>query len=400
MISAYKNASGRQQALAAFNNFFVRACFLLRGGHASDFNRRIQGKKLMIYRINIEPYFKNENIVLPVSVAEECLGANNLGQVRVMLWLYGKALGSPVSDEIIADGLNMSLEEVSDALDYWVGKGAVLEGSGKAAEEKRPTREISSPSTAQNREAVLPPVPETAKKKRVETITVNPPTQTELVQRCKQSSEIRELMTTTEERINSPLSFSMQSTLLMLHDDYGLPVEVIALAVEYAAGRNKVNARYLANLGRLWCENEIDTIDKAMEFIDNANSSERYWSEFRDLTGVKNPSPTKKQRDFLETWINTMRFSMEMVGLAYEEMAERTDKFSFGYMNKILVNWQKNGIFTPADAEKAKKDRFERAQKPKGGGNKKESEQAKSDASYDLDAYTKKAFSNPLNILK
>lgn len=355
----------------------------------------------MIYRINIEPYFKNENIVLPVSVAEECLSAKNLGQIKVMLWLYGKALGSPVSDEVIAAELNMTIDEVSDALDYWIGKGAVLEGSGKTARPttEKPKEEQSRPSVPESPKAVLPPVPEIAAKKKVETITVNPPTQTELVRRCKESGEIRELMTTTEERINAPLSFSMQSTLLMLHDDYGLPVEVIALAVEYAAGRNKVNARYLANLGRLWCENEIDTIDKAMEYIDNANSSERYWSEFRDLTGVKNPSPTKKQRDFLELWINTMHFSMDMVGLAYEEMAERTDRFSFGYMNKILVNWQKNGIFTPADAEKAKKDRYEKSKKPT-NEKKKENAETKSDASYDLDAYTKKAFSNPLNILK
>ncbi|MDD6022557.1 MAG: DnaD domain protein [Oscillospiraceae bacterium] len=352
----------------------------------------------MLYRINTELYLKNDNIVLPLSVADECLKAANSNQIKVILWLFSSSSGS---DEFMADELGLSREAVSDALDYWIGKGVVFEGSAKGNANASPALKADTHAPiAENTEAVMPPVPETAGKKKVETITVNPPTQTELVRRCKESQEIRELMATTEERINSTLSFSMQSTLLMLHDDYGLPVEVIALAVEYAAGRNKANARYIANIGRLWCENEIDTIDKAMEYIDRANSCEKSWSEFCDLTGVKNPSPTKKQRDFLNSWINTMGFSMDMIALAYEEMAERTDKFSFSYMNKVLLNWQKSGIFTPADAQKAKQSRFEKSKASKSGDPVKAGQSKESNASYDIEAYTKKAFSNPLNILK
>ncbi len=392
----------------------------------------------MIYRLNNEPIFKNVNMVLPISVAEECLCANTADQIKVMLSLYRKSMNSPVSDEILAEELGMSASQVADALDYWIGKGLVFEGSGRNESGKFGVDEVQATNTkkenlsfdssvsslslkstasakqsvpvAEKTEPTQPKIlsggtyspvqNEKEQKKKVETITLNPPTQTELVRRCKESGEIRELMTTTEEKIGNQLSFTMQSTLLMLHDDYGLPVEVIALAVEYASMKKRITSRYLANLGKLWCENEIDTVDKAMEYIENANSSEVYWSQFRDITGITNPSPTKKQKDFLELWINTMKFSMEMIALAYEEMAERTGKFSFGYMNKILVNWQKEGIFTPADAAKAKQDRYEKSQKKKSDTKKNDTADEKSSASYDLDAYTKKAFANPLNILK
>lgn len=355
------------------------------------------------------------NMLLPVSIVEECLGAHTAGQIKVMLTLYQKAMNSPVSDEILAEELGLSPAEVADALDYWIGKGLVFEGSGKSESPKSLSGSVQDSmsdkpdfyskekktETAEKVSVATRSVPvqktETEKKKTVEIITVNPPTQTELVRRCKESKEIRELMTTTEEKLGNTLSFTMQSTLLMLHDDYGLPVEVIALAVEYAAMKKKINSRYLANLGKLWCENEIDTIDKAMEYIENLNSVEQQWSQFREITGVTNPSPTKKQKDFLDLWINKMHFSMEMIALAYEEMAERTGKFSFAYMNKILQNWQGDGIFTPADAQKAKQDRYDKSKKAK--PEQKEEKKEKSDASYDLDAYTKKAFSNPLNIL-
>ena len=199
----------------------------------------------------------------------------------------------------------------------------------------------------------------------------------------------------TEQRLGTTLSFNMQSILLMLHDDYGLPVEVIMLAVEYAVSRKKITPKFIANVGKLWCEKEIDTIDKAMEYIETQGAAEKYWAEFRDATGVKNPTPTKAQREFLHSWINTLHFSMEMILLAYEEMANNTDKFSFPYMNKVLINWSKDNIKTPADVAKAKKERKEKYESKK----KKDSDN-KPAPSYDLDAYTKKAFQNPMDIFK
>ncbi|MBR2075705.1 MAG: DnaD domain protein, partial [Fibrobacter sp.] len=35
-----------------------------------------------------------------------------------------------------------------------------------------------------------------------------------------------------------------------------------------------------------------------------------------------------------------------MIYLAYEEMANHTDKISFPYMNKVLANWHEAGIKT------------------------------------------------------
>lgn len=420
----------------------------------------------MIYKLDSEQLFQNRNMILPLSVADACVDARTLDQVRVMLRLYQKPLNSPVSDEILAAELNMSVDAVSDALDYWVGKGLVREWKGGAKTASTlPARDAVQTKNATNsalekvenpaadlpvqasasesglsasngalaagelgdddtaEEKIVPVDTPTAKdaakiknrtaskrgtgenvqeekKKIVEIISVNPPTQAQLVRRCKESSELRELMMVTEEKLGSTLSFTMQSTLLMLYDDYGLPVEVIATAVEYSSKCKKLNTRYLATLGKNWCENEIDTVDKAMEYIEEIQSIDRYWAQFKSLTGVTNPSPTKKQKDFLLSWINTLKFSMEMIALAYEEMAEHTGKFNFGYMDKVLTGWHKNGITTPAGVEYAKKERFEQSQKKNADKKAAASADESSDASYDLDAYTKKAFANPLDILK
>ncbi len=340
----------------------------------------------MEYKIN--PAVFTNMFALPVSIVDEHIKMASKPQLKIILWLFRHAAELPASPAKIAAALSMSEEDVSDCMEYWQENGIILlSGEQPSFSDTKKTAEKETPA----------PQPEIPAEKHVETITVNPPTHEEFAKRCAESKEIREMLIITEQRLGSTLSFNMQSTLLMLHDDYGLPVEVIMLAVEYAVSRKKTTPKFIASVGKLWCEKEIDTIDKATEYIETQGASEKYWAEFRDATGVKNPSPTKAQREFLHSWINTMHFSVEMIVLAYEEMANNTDKFSFPYMNKILVNWEKENIRTPLDAAKAKKERSEKYSS-RGKTEKPEAEKPK--PSYNLDAYAKKAFQNPMDIFR
>ncbi len=344
---------------------------------------------------NINPMIYTNMFPMPTCVADEHIKTASLPQMKIILWMFRHSTEGDLSARDIGNAVGLYESEVEDAIRYWTDCGVILPAGADCTE-------ISSPSTKSDQKAKTveeKTVQESEKvvEKVVESIHINPPSHQELAKRCAESKYIRELFLTTEQRIGSTLSFSMQSTLLMLHDDYGLTVEVISLLIEYAISQKKATTRFIANTGRLWCEKEIDTIDKAMDYIEEVGSAEKYWTEFREKTGVKNPCPTKVQREYLHSWINTMGFSMDMIVLAYEEMANNTDKFSFPYMNKVLINWNKNGISTPTDAVQAKKDRQE---KLSGKGNKKSAAQEeKAPASYDLDAYTKKAFANPMNIL-
>lgn len=361
--------------------------------------------------LTLNPEYYKDIFALPVCIADECIKFASRDQFKVILWLFRHASDCPdATVEALAKALCMDKGEVTDALEYWIEKGIIIPGedagtknnvlpgtvsaarsemlSEKIIPMQKPPYEQSHPG---NREAL--PV------RMAEIIPVNPPTHEEVSKRCSESKYIREIFQTTEQRLGSSLSFGMQSTLVMMHDDYGLPVEVIALAVEHLASKHKANSSNLSKLGKIWCDREIDTIDKAMDYIEAENSVTAYWKSFCEMTGTKNPKPSKKQREYLEEWINKLGFNMEMIVLAYEEMAERTNKFSFQYMNSILVNWSNEGISTPAQAEKAKEERSKMFNK-KNTVQAPEKTTASSDASYDLDAYTKKAFSNPMNLLR
>lgn len=344
----------------------------------------------MDYKIN--PAVYSNMFALPVSIVDDHIRMAGTMQLRVLLWLFRHAAELPASAAAIGKSLGIDEEEVTDAFEYWQKNGIVLFSDESPVFEVKEKAESNTPAPVHTEPEEIPALAQ----KVVETITVNPPTHEEFVKRCSESRELREMLLMTEQQLGTTLSFNMQSTLLMLHDDYGLPVEVIMLAVEYSISRNKPTPKFIASVGKTWCEQEIDTVDRAMEYIETQGEAERHWAEFREATGVKNPSPTKAQREFLHSWISVMKFSMEMILLAYEEMANNTDKFSFPYMNKILANWNKEGIRTPQAAAQAKKQRSEKYSSKKQSSSNSETPKP----SFDLDLAAKKAFMNPLDHFK
>ena len=111
------------------------------------------------------------------------------------------------------------------------------------------------------------------------------------------------------------------------------------------------------------------------------------WKQLCAVTGISNSVPTKSQLKYLDTWQNEWGMSIEMIQLAYEEMANHTAKLSFPYMNKVLQNWYENSITTPEAVEAEKQKRAE-------------TNSDSPDASYDIDAFTQQALNNPIKYKK
>jgi len=142
--------------------------------------------------------------------------------------------------------------------------------------------------------------------------------------------------------------------LLGLHDNHGLPVEVIFMLLQYCVDIEKTNNGYIEAVGRDWGKREIDTIDKAADQIAALKENLAAWKQLRKMAGLHAPRPTSAQCELLCRWQREFRFDIEMIFLAYEEMANHTGKLSFSYMNKVLEGWHAAGIKTPEQAAAAK----------------------------------------------
>ena len=104
------------------------------------------------------------------------------------------------------------------------------------------------------------------------------PTSDQIACRLMEEPALRLLYAEAQQKLGRTIGYDGQSTLLMIHDQYGLPVEVILMILEYAASQGKTSMAYIAKMGRDWGEREIDTLEKAEEQLTRLRTGQSLWN--------------------------------------------------------------------------------------------------------------------------
>ncbi|MBQ3498419.1 MAG: DnaD domain protein [Clostridia bacterium] len=313
---------------------------------------------------------------VPVAVTDKHLKLAGAAQIKVLLWLLRHAAENPTMEEL-CKALNMKRADASDAMQYWVECGIVL-ADGKA------------PDIQAEPEYAAPAKTNTPVEVHSEIGFVRP-TAEQILARTKESAEIQFMFNEAQKKLGRTIGYDGQSTLLMIHDSYGLSVEVLLMLIEYCVSIGKNSIAYISKAAKTWSEKEIDSIEKADEQIQTLRRCDGTWKKLCELTGISTPRPTASQSSYLSRWTNELKFDIDMIYLAYEEMANHTDKISFPYINKVLQNWYDSSVRTPADVEESKTQRTAEKTKPakKQPGNGYE-------ASYDIDEFNRRSDTAPL----
>ncbi|MBQ1967446.1 MAG: DnaD domain protein, partial [Clostridia bacterium] len=234
---------------------------------------------------------------------------------------------------------------------------------------------------------ITPVVP----KKEVQDIPISRPSHEQIAVRCKECKDISVLFREAQTALGKTIGYDGQSVLIMMYDSYGLPVEVILMAIEYAVSQGKASFSNIAKIGKKWSELEIDSLEGAMEYIEEHNVVNEVWHKLRLLTDITNKRPTSKQFGYLTAWIKEYGYDANMIFYAYEECVDRTGKMSMPYMDKIITSWHKNGVKTPLDIAEERK-RWQESQKKASGKKEKEKPQHEQrEPSYDIDRFMQKS---------
>jgi DnaD/phage-associated family protein len=164
------------------------------------------------------------------------------------------------------------------------------------------------------------------------------------------------------------------------------------MALEYAVSQQKTGYSSIAKIGKHWSEQGIDTLEGAMEYIEEHNSVNEVWNKLRTLTDISNRTPTTKQRGYLVAWVKEYGYDENIIYYAYEESVDRTGKMSMPYMDKIIRSWYEKGVKTPMDIQREKaKWQEERDKKLPQKNMPKKTGVLNDEPSYDISAFTKKA---------
>ena len=338
----------------------------------------------------INPYAYKSIFAVPTSVVDDNIRLASVLQLKVLLYMLRHSEEN-LSGEDVAAALSLDKADAEDAMIFWQERGLLV----KSDEEAKPVLHIESTNDVTIAKSVpeIEEVPEVQTKK-VSDIPISRPSHEQIAVRLQECKEFSGLFAEAQAALGKTIGYDGQSVLIMMHDSYGLPFEVILMAVEYAVSQQKTGFSSIAKIGKYWSEQGIDTLEGAMEYIEEHNVVNETWNKLRSLTDIANRTPTSKQRGYLVAWVKEYGYSADIIYYAYEESIDRTGKMSMPYMDKIIRNWYDRGVKTPMDIQREKaKWQEERDKKlpQKNVGKQNTPTLLRDEPSYDIDAFTKKA---------
>ena len=159
------------------------------------------------------------------------------------------------------------------------------------------------------------------------------------------------------------------SILMGLYQHLGLPPEVIYqlvshLTIEhqetYGPGR-RPTLRGIEKIAYLWAQDEIFTLEAAMEHISKRKIQKEKISQVKKLLGLRQEKLSPTQEKYIYQWLD-MGFDLEVLAQAYDKTMIQTGQLKWPYMHGILKNWHEKNLKTQADIDRQEK----RGPKPQG----------------------------------
>lgn len=357
----------------------------------------------MEYCLNLGAW--NGVFAVPCAVVDQHIKLAGAAQLKVLLWVLRHA-GQPFETGNIAQDLGMHPADVNDSMQYWLETGLLLRNQGELTpgEAPLPEREAApavnpavqpapvaaqppvntpAPEYIQPQQPAQQPAPQAPAQQEAPAAPARPrplsrpqkPDSIYVARRMQDCKEIAFMMQEAQVILGRPISNGDSATLVMLHDNDGLPVDVILMILQYAVSINKNNMRYIEKMAVSWAAEEIDTLEKAERKIRSLTEGRQAWRLVERVIGIEDRSPTAKEEAAASRWVLEWGFDERMIREAYERCVDSKGKYSVDYTNRILERWHNEGIST-----------LQQAHEEKSNGRRQRAEQERA-PSYDIDAY-------------
>ncbi|HEX3037763.1 MAG TPA: DnaD domain protein [Oscillospiraceae bacterium] len=333
----------------------------------------------MSFSINLGAW--NSVFAVPSALVDRHIKLAGSVQLKVLLWVLRHA-GENFDAADISAALGANTADVNDAMRYWIETGLIGESTASNDEVLLPAAQESAakadPFTPTSTTSIAPVAPTKEEPPQIpaKQHRLQKPDGVFVAERMLQSEEIGFLMQESQQILGRPISPALSSTLLMIHDDYGLPVDVIIMLLQYVKSNGKDNTHYIEAVAKNWVSDGIFTHEKAEDKLRQLDEIAKAWRVVENTVGISHRSPSAKEEQQANRWMLEWKFSADMVREAYERCVNSTGKLSMSYMNTILERWHKNNITTTKEAAAE--------QSEKAATRKKEKERQ---STYDIDEY-------------
>ena len=166
--------------------------------------------------------------------------------------------------------------------------------------------------------------------------------------------EAQQLLFICEQYLGKTLSSREVAQILDLHDSLGFSAELIEYLVEYCVSGGHKSIHYIEGTARGWCQDGIRTVSQARQQTTTYN---RAYYKILKAFGISSRNPVEVETAFMNKWLKTWGFSLELILEACSRTMAAIHQPSFEYADKILSEWKKQNIASPAGLEQADRNR-------------------------------------------
>ena len=146
-----------------------------------------------------------------------------------------------------------------------------------------------------------------------------------------------------------------------LQNHLELTDEYMYVLLDYCARIGKTSVRYVEKLAFGMYDEDVHDADVLEERLREREEYATLEGKLKALIGARGRKLSAKETRFLNRWALEMKYSFEMIELAYDITVDAQHEYNPAYMNGILEKWYSKSIMTPeqvqAETEQYKKSK-------------------------------------------
>lgn len=282
------------------------------------------------------------------------MGNANDAQIKIYLYLLRCIDGNmPISVSIIADFFNYTEKDVLRALKYWekqrLLKLAFSQEKQLSEIQLLPIQSIVSVPQTSLQTVTVEPAEQERTEAKVFRLPEKPNYSAEKLLDFKNRADVSQFLFVAEQYMKKTLNSNEIATFLYLYDALGFDTDLLEYLVEYCVGNRKKSIRYIESVANSWALAGIRYVEEAKEYTSNIPSE--IFEVFKAFGIRTGRNPLETELSFVRRWIS-LGFSAEMMVEACTRTVSAIHNPSFEYADKILSNWDREGVRTLADVEK------------------------------------------------
>lgn len=316
------------------------------------------------------------------------LATGNYVKVYLLGYKYACDFQSNFNNETLAKNLKLEISEIHEAWNYWEKEGIILKNS-HIDDDNYEVKFINLKQLYIDKVYKHVANNEASYVDNEELLSFN------------RNLENKKMMEEIEDIMGRPLKISEKHKIVSWLNKYKTKTDIMTQAFSYSINNKKIKRfNYIESVVSAWHDENIDTIDKMMEYLEKRNDRYFTYSRLSKALGF-NRILTEAEMRIVDKWIDEWKFTVEMILKSFDN-STKINNPNLNYFDKILSDWHNNGLKEIDDLKKEKtEEKKAKTEKEKIKVNKFHNfdQKIKDYSEQELEEIVKKRFKQKLNSL-